>query len=179
MPIAERATWYLANLHQFLGGSSDWAQPNTWPELVEAVTALHETAKLPVPKLRPFAVDPRVKLLLSHFSVGHSLEDVVDVYRAVPKSEWWIAKRAENKRPDASFVTTRVFEITLNQLRDGGKDAAVATKELARVRGARRLRETGAPSHREFAREQGGKSDSVMAPPAAAFAALRAVGGGS
>lgn len=158
----ERAQWLEANQHQ-----ADWAQPQTWPEVVEAYAALHEAAGLAPPRLRHYAQEPGVRLLVGHFAAGHTREEIVEVYRRLPRSEWWLERVAEGKRPSAAWVTPEVFRRQL-----AGGNERQAARELARVRAVKAR--PALPSHRAFSDEPK-TTGTVTAPPAEAWAAL---GGG-
>lgn len=126
LPINERARWYLANLHQFAAGS-DWAQPQKWPEVVDALTALAEADGKAL-RLGGYTNDKGVQRVIAHYADGWSYDELVRAYRRIPSSTWWLKLKANGSKPTPGWVSSEV----LRHAADAGDDSAEAALEVAR-----------------------------------------------
>lgn len=169
LPIEERARWLEANKDQ-----ADWAQPQSWPEVVEAIQAFYESAGRATPRLRHYKQDYAVQAMVSHYAAGETLETVVAACRSFPKTNAYLKRLAEKRQqPSAAWITVEVLRRSTD---DANATAAAAAKELARRENKRRLRESQASAlHRTFESQPEEKLKPIGAVPASAFAALRRV----
>lgn len=127
IPINERARWYLANLHQFAAGS-DWAQPQKWPEVVDALTALSESDGKAL-RLGGYTNDRGVQRVIAHYADGWGYDELVAAYRRIPRSTWWLKLKAKGDKPTPGWVSSEVLRHAADAAAD---DSAEAALEVAR-----------------------------------------------
>ncbi len=123
LPIAERSRWMEANKDQ-----ADWAQPQTWPEVVEAIQAFYDSAGRAMPRLRHYKQDFAVQAMVSHYAADESVATVVAACRSYPKTESFRRRIAGKRPPSAAWITVEV----LRRAADDMADAEATALELAR-----------------------------------------------
>lgn len=140
LPINERARWYLANQHQFFGGASDWAQPETWPEVLQPIEAFHRAGNLRPPRLQGYNRDYAVKNVIGHYAAGYSCEELVSAYEGVVASDYYLKRVTVGQRPHASWVTAGVLQCQLEDSTDGSAPIELARRQVEREKAAKAAR---------------------------------------
>ncbi len=140
LPINERARWYLANQHQFFGGASDWAQPETWPEVLEPIKAFHSAGNLRSPRLQGYNRDYAVKNVIGHYAAGYSCDELVSAYKGVVASDYYLKRVTAGQRPHASWVTAGVLQCQLQDSPDNSAPIELARRQVEREKTAKAAR---------------------------------------
>jgi hypothetical protein len=177
IPINERARWYIANRHQFHGVGNDWAQPETWPEILAPIKAFCEAGGLRKPRVQGYNQDFAVQNIIGHYVAGHSMEELVEAYRGFVSSDLYITRINEGKRPHASWVTAGVLQRQLETVTPGGSALELARRQVEREKTVKTARLVAEVEHTQSLVDV---DDEEWDPPAQLTAAgqLRALSGG-